>query len=133
MSLNVEKSFEKIYAKPLPSLFLRVEDTSYDFAEIGSDLVTRKPILYVDLFCQNEGQRMDYKDWFVLILRTGFPYYDYVIANNGTVSSKTVNGRVKVLEIRDTPLSFLDNRDKLDIHDLYRSQIVMTLSLGRVE
>lgn len=133
MVLNVEKSFEKIYALPLPSLFLRIEDTYYDWAEIGSDLVVRKPTLYIDLFCQSEGQRLDYKDFFCLLMRNGFVYYEYVLGNNGMVSSKTANGRVRILEMRDNAISFLEEREKLDIHDLYRHQIVLTIGLGKVE
>jgi hypothetical protein len=75
---------------------------------------------------------LDLKDFLIEILKHGLPYYEYTI-DNGEVSEKTENGRIRVINIEDTPVDFDTPKDKLDPHDRYRTLLTLTVSLGRIE
>ena len=49
------------------------------------------------------------------------------------IANKTQNGRIRVVDIDDTPLDFNTEKDKLDVHDRYRHLLTLSISLGRVE
>ena len=68
----------------------------------------------------------------ISILRSGLIYYDYVIAN-GAVQSKTANGRIRVLELSDTPVDFDTDKSSLDVKDRYRHLLTLRAGLGRIE
>jgi len=130
--VNVEKTFARVYDLDLPTLCIRVGVTSHDKVEIGGNSTLRTPQVLIDIFTTSDGQRLDLKDYLISILKAGIPYYEYVIAN-GQVQTKTANGRIRVLEIADTPIDFDTDKDKLDVHDRFRHLLTLTISLGQVE
>ena len=131
-NVHVEKSFARIYDIELPSICVRVGTTAHDKAEIGGNTTIRTPQILIDIFATSDGQRLDIKDFIVEKLKVGMPYYDYTITN-GEVTDKTENGRIRILDIDDTPIDFDVDKDELEVHDRFRHLLTLSISLGRVE
>ena len=130
--VSVEKVFSRVYDTALPVVCVLINTTIHDKAEIGSDSTTRKVTAFLHLFCTSDGQREDFADYIVNKIKGGFIYYDYVI-NNGSIQSKTANGRIRVLSVETSKIDFDTNPSELDVYDRYRGLVELTLSLGRVE
>ena len=137
-NITVEKGFKRIYDIPVKvftesgAICVRVETTEHDSAEVGTDNTIRTPHVFIDIFGANDGQRLDLKDFLISAIKGGLPYCEYVV-NGNTVTTKTQNGRLRVLTMDDQPVSFNIDKSSLEDHDKYRHLITVTLSLGRVE
>ena len=134
--VGVEKTFARIYDIALPSICLRVQDTDHDPVEIGSDSTVRTVMVLIDLFGTSDGNRLDLKDFLISVLKGGCPYYEFVTTTSGrnsSVDTRTLNGRIRVLNIDDTPVNFEIEKSDLDNHDRFRHRIVLTISLGQIE
>lgn len=129
---RVEKTFAKIYDIEVPSICIRVGDTTHSKVEIGGNATIRNVPVLVDIFATSDGQRLDLKDYIVGIIKNGLDYYEYEI-ENGVIKTKTVNGRIRVLEISETLIDFDTNKSELEAHDRFRYLLTFTISLGRVE
>jgi len=130
--VSVEKTFNQISKVALPGIFLRVSDTIHETVEIGGTATKRFPLVLIDLFCKSDGQRLDLKDFLVSKLKSGCPYYQYVITN-GVITSKTANGRIRVTSIQDTPINFTTDKSELEVSDRYRHLLTLNISLGKIE
>jgi len=130
--INVEKTFARVYEISLPTICIRSNVTSHDKAEIGGDSTIRTVQVLIDIFASSDGQKLDLTDYIVDKIKSGCVFYNYVIAS-GTIQSKTANGRIRVTAIDVTPIDFNTDKDKLDVHDRYRTLITLSISLGRVE
>ena len=131
-NIHVEKTFARIYDIELPSVCVRVGTTTHEKVELGGDSTVRTPNILIDIFATSDGQRLDIKDFLIEKLKAGLPYYDYIISN-GKTTSKTENGRIRVLNIDDTPIDFDVDKNSLDTHDRFRHLLTLSISLGRVE
>ena len=131
-SNNVECAFARIYEIDLPSILVRVGVTEHERAECGSSSTVRKAQVLIDIFAKSEGMQRDIKDWVIAKMKSGCVYYAYTITN-GIVSAKTADGRLRVLNIEDTPINFDTDRDKLDRHDRFRWLITLQVSRGKLE
>ena len=130
--INVEKTFAKVYEANPPIICVRLSDTTHEKAEIGSDATYRIPLIFIDIFGTEDGNRLDLKDWAVENLKSRIPYYEYNISNK-VVQSKVRNGSIRVLEIKDTPINFDTNKNDLSVQDRYRHLLTLTIDLGHVE
>jgi hypothetical protein len=130
--VSVEKSFARVYEIDLPIICIRANTTTHIRAEIGEDSTVRTVQILLDIFAENDGQKLDLTDYIVEKLKGGCPYYEYVI-KDGAIDSKTEKGRVRIMAIEVTPIDFNTDKDKLDTHDRYRTLITLSISLGRVE
>ena len=132
--VNVEKSYARVYEldASTATICVRLGDTVHDKAEIGTNSTVRTPQIFIDLFCTNDGQRLDLKDFLISELKSGLTYYEYTIIG-GAVDTKTQNGRIRVLNIADTLVNSEIERSNLDIHDRYRHLITLDISLGKTE
>jgi len=130
--VNVEKTFAKIYDIELPSICVRVGDTIHEKVEVGSDSTKRDAQVLIDIFAENDGQRLDLKDFLIDIFKGGLVFNEYTVTN-GVISDTTSNGRIRVLDITDTPLNFNTDKSALDVHDRYRHILTLSVSTGKVE
>ena len=130
--INVEKSFRRVYDQPLPCICVRCGVTEHEKVEIGANSTTRTPQVLIDIFAENDGQRLDLKDFLIDELKGGMTYYTYVISS-GSIQSKTEDGRISVRTISDDPLNFDLDKNVLDVHDRYRHLLTFGISLGKVE
>jgi len=131
-NIHIEKTFTKIYGLSLPAICVRCGTTSYDPVEIGGNSLKREPQILIDIFASSDGQRLDLKDFVIDVIKNGCIYYNYEI-ESGAIKSKVASGRIRVLNIEDTPINFEEDRNSLDIHDRYRNLITLTISTGKVE
>jgi len=130
--ITVLKTFAKVYEIALPSICVRLGDTIHTKVELGSDSTYREPQILIDIFAENDGQRLDLKDFLVSIFKSGLVFNEYTITN-GVISDTTPTGRIRVLEISDTPLNFNTDKSDLDTKDKYRHLISLDVSTGKVE
>jgi hypothetical protein len=134
--VHVEKSFAKIYKMELPSICVKAEKTNYDPAEVGSNKKIRSTQVIIDIFATDDGLRLDLKDTLIEVLQDGCIYNKYVTSKQDrttNISSTTADGRIRVMNIEDTPVNFDTDREKLDIHDRFRHRLILTIELGRIE
>lgn len=137
-NITIEKTFARIYDIPVDAfentgaICVRVSNTTHEKAEIGADSTVRTPSILIDIFANNDGQRLDLKDFLVSILKSGMPYYEYVITS-GAVSSKIQNGRIRILTLDDDIVNLGIDKSALAIYDRYRHLLALSISLGRVE
>jgi len=129
---RAEKTFAEIYKIEIPSICIRVRDAIHSKVEVGSDATTREVPVLIDLFCENDGQKLDLKDYLIEKIKGGIPYYEYEI-ERGQVKNKVQNGRIRVLTIGETPIDFDTDKQNLDLHDRFKYLLNLTISLGRVE
>ena len=117
---------------PLPVVCVNVNTTNYKKAELGGDSLIREVQVLLNIFWTSDGQKVDFCDYIVTKIKSGCPYYQYVIVN-GAIQSKTADGRIRFTSIDVSPVNFDSDRDKLDIHDRNRALISLTVSLGKIE
>lgn len=130
--ITVEKTFSKCYDCDVPIICVRLGNTVFERAEIGSGLIFRYPQILIDIFGSSDGNRLDLKDFLISILKVSFPYYTYII-NNGVVTTKTQDGLISVKSIRDTVVNLDVNKDQLNKQDRYRHLISLEVSRSKIE
>lgn len=131
-NVNVEKVFARVYDLDLPTVCVYLDTTAHDPVELGSDSTVRTPVVIVDIFATSDGSRLDVKDVLVSALKKGCPYYEYEV-NNGQVTSKVQNGRLRIAITADAPINLATDKDVLDVHDRYRHRLTLTTNTGKVE
>jgi hypothetical protein len=130
--VSVEKSYTRIYELDVPGIWVRLGTTEHERVQVGNDSTVRTPQILIDIFGQDDGNRLDLKDFLIEKLKSGIPYYEYTIVD-GVVDTKVENGRIRVDSISDIPLNFGTDKERLDIHDRYRHLLTLEVSLGKVE
>lgn len=137
-NVSVEKSFARVYEIPMNQdtknaiICVSLENTIHSSVEVGSDITKRKPLLLVDVFAHDDGQRLDLKDFLISELKHGWSYVEFVITD-GKVGSRTTNGRIEVLSISDTPINFGIPKEQLDAHDRHRHRISLSCEKSALE
>ena len=130
--ITVLKGFSRVYNTSVPLISVRLSDTEHSKSEIGSDATYRIPLIFIDIFGSNDGNRLDLKDFLVDILKTGMPYYEYTITS-GVISNKTQNGNIGILEVRDVPINFDIDKNESLVQDRYRHLLTLQVELNRLE
>jgi len=131
-NVKCEKTFSRVYDIDLPVILVRCGTTVHPRAQIGDNATMRTATILIDIFAENDGQRLDLKDWLIETIKNGCPYYEYEIVN-GEIDDQTLNGKIQVREISDTPIDFDVPKNNLEPHDRYRHLISIECSLGKVE
>lgn len=131
-NIQVEKVFSRIYELALPAICIRLNTTAHIPVQLGDTSTKRNPQILIDIFADNDGQRLDLKDFIVSKIKGGLPYYEYEI-ENGQTKTKTLSGRITILNIDDAPVSPDTNKDALDVHDRYRHLLTISVETGKVE
>jgi len=132
-TINVEKTFANVSGDNLPVVLVRTSDIEHESHELGSSLTKRFPLILVDVYCKNDGQKLDLVDYLVEKLKVGLLYYTYVIAD-GVVQTKTLAGRVRVeLPIRVTHVDLNVDKSDLSVVDRFHSLISLSCSINILE
>ncbi len=135
---NVEKTFANVRGIPVNKdtknfvVCVRLSDTDHSKIELGSSSTRRLPLIIIDLYCANDGQRLDVKDYLVDKLKGGCTYYLCETAS-GAFDSKTADGRIDIKITDDNIVDIDIDKDKLDGWDRFRHRLVLTVSTGKVE
>jgi hypothetical protein len=127
--ITVEKSIKQDELNP-PTILINVVDTDVKKLEIGSASTLKFPTVYIRIFADNDGQRLDLADWALDKLEGDIPYYQYSIFD-GKVASKDEAGNLVVLQItRDEKELFNTDPTFLSKEDRYRHLIAFTCYVG---
>ena len=141
-NITLEKSFNRVYDLDIGGknkdaiICIRVEDTDISRGEIGSNLMVKDVMVLIDIFAANDGQRLDLKDFLISELILGCNYYEYATETSGRstrFTDKTLNGRLRILNIDDTPINFETEKSQLDKHDRFRHRLSLTISRSKME
>jgi len=131
--ISVEKSFAKVSGDNLPVVLVRTSDVEHERHELGSSLTKRHPLILIDIYATTDGQKLDLTDYLVSKLKSGIPYYTYVISN-GEVQTKTLTGRITVtLPISVTQVDLDIPKSDLSVVDSYHSLISLSCSITVLE
>ena len=136
LNINVEKSFVRAYKVQLPVILVRVSTTTYTRLEIGNNSMLRNPLIFIDIFGSDEGNKLDLKDWLIETLKNGFPYYEYTIEkqeDGGKVVRKDKKGYVSVRSITETEIFAGVDKSTLDEHDRFRMLLTISARLNITE
>lgn len=133
-NINVTKVWSKIVKGKisLPAVLIRCGTTGHNRVEAGGSSTWREPLIMIDIFATDDGQRLDIKDFIIEKMKGGCTYYNYEI-ENGQVKTKTANGRIRVQNIDDDPINFEVDKDNLAVHDRFRHLLTLTVATGKVE
>ena len=132
-TVNVEKTFANVSGDNLPVVLVRTSDVDHEGHEIGSSLTKRFPLMLIDVYCKNDGQKLDIVDYLVKKLKAGLLYYTYAIAD-GVVQTKTLAGRIRVeLPIRVTHVDLNVDKSDLSVVDRFHSLISLSCSINILE
>jgi len=130
--VRVEKSQARVYNGTLPVVCVQLGVTNYNYAEVGSDSIIRTPLIIIDIYAKNDGQRLDLKDYIISKVKSGMPYYEFII-ENGNIVSQNQTGNIMVKKILDVPVNFDVDKDKLDKSNRYRHRITLTTTINVAE
>jgi hypothetical protein len=130
--LGIEKTFARIEEIGLPILVVRLGTSLHEKAQIGDNSTRRTALILIDIFAENDGQRLDIKDWIISNIKNGMPYYEYETSGNQVIS-KIENGRIQVRTITDEPIDFDVPKSDLDVPDRFRHLITLDVTRGTVE
>jgi hypothetical protein len=118
VGIYVEKSSVEIYGGHHPAILVNVQEIRPEKLEIGSKTNLKYFIVYIRIFAQNDGQRLDLSDWLLDKFEDDTNYYIYTITN-GVVSSKILTGRIVITKILENRKE-LTNTEMLEKEDRYR-------------
>jgi len=116
--IRTEKAFAEVYKGTTPAICVSMEESDAISREIGSKSYLENILVSIRIFATSDGQRLDLASWMLSKIMPGIDYYTYIITN-GVVSSKTLAGRVVILETTANRKE-LKNTDNLDVIDRYR-------------
>jgi len=135
-SINVEKSFARVYKLQLPVILIKVPTTNYEKLEVGSNIILRNPVIYIEIFGSDDGNKLDLKDWVIDTIKNGFDYYEYTIEkqeDGGKVTRKDKVGYVFIRRITETEVNLGVDKSSLDEHDRYRTLLTINATLNYIQ
>ena len=127
-NVKVIKAFSKVstkYTDSTPVVCVQVGITNHKFIEVGSTATSRNPLVIIDIFANNDGQKLDLKDYLVEILKKGMPYYEFII-EGGKITGQISAGRIKILSILDVPIDLDIDKTTLSKVDKNRHRLTLT-------
>jgi len=124
--LTVEKAFSKVAT--LPALCVRSGNAVHSYLSVGERLTTRRVPIIIDVFCENDGQRLDLKDSIIDAVRGMIPYYTV-----GADFELTAAGQLVVEEITEVEVNLGVDKDQLHTTDRYRHRVTIYVSPTIVE
>jgi hypothetical protein len=128
--VRVELDFAEAYKEPLPCIVVNADNNPDKRLEVGSDTLSHFYTLEFRIFATSGGQRKDLSDWLRDKVFGGIPYYTYVITN-GAVSTKTLAGRLSILNMIQNRKE-LNNIEKLSKYDRYRQLLSFSIRIALI-
>ena len=122
----VEKAFSKITDSSVPAILVQMIPTEHIPKECGSTATRKFYTVFIRIFAEDDGQRLDMKDWLCDILEPGIDYYTYTITDNQTL--KECSGKISIKITTDR--KELENVEGLAAKDRYRHLIGLRVSIN---
>ena len=117
--VRTEKAFAEVYKGTTPCICVSMEESDALSREIGSKSYLENILVSVRIFATSDGQRLDLASWMLSKIMPGLDYYTYTITS-GVVSSKTLAGRILILETTANRKELKNSGDNLAAIDRYR-------------
>jgi hypothetical protein len=117
-NIYTEKTAAEIYGGHFPAILVNVQEIRPEKLEIGSKTNLKYFTVYIRIFAQNDGQRLDLSDWLLDNFEDDTNYYAYTITS-GIVSAKVLTGRIVITRILENRKE-LTNTENLESTDRYR-------------
>ncbi len=119
--------------KDLPAIIIREGTSSYRDIEIGSRLYKRQITLYIEIFANNDSERLTLKDKVISLLRkNSIPIYD-ISAGEGEYVFGEPTDYMNVIDMTDYRIRLGEDLANLDLIDRYRHLINVTFDIGKIE
>lgn len=116
--IYVEKTSAEIYGGHFPAILVNAQEIRPETLEVGSKTKIKYFTIYIRIFAQNDGMRLDLSDWLFDKLLDDINYYNYTITN-GEVSAKVLSGRIVITRWFENRKE-LTNTQILEKEDRYR-------------
>lgn len=112
---RVEKAFSRVYNGTLPVICVNLGPTSITRREIGGKYYLKVSEVSIRIFADDEGQRLDVKDFLIECLEEDIDYYTYSI-ESGEAQQKILSGKISIRNIirDDKELINIENLNKAD-------------------
>jgi hypothetical protein len=127
--VSLYKVFAQVYKQSLPAILVNVNTTDTVKLEIGSRTHLNYYNIYLRIFGENDGNRLDLTDWLLHELERDIPYNEYTV-EGGQVVSKQQNGMITILKISRNEREFI-NTEILDKEDRYRQLLVVQCYIAK--
>jgi len=116
--IYTEKTSAEIYGGHYPAILVNAIEIRPELLEVGSKTHLKYFTIYIRIFAENDGQRLDLSDWLFGKLEDDTNYYAYTITN-GVVSAKVLTGRIVITKWLDNRKELV-NTEVLEEEDRYR-------------
>jgi len=130
------KSINRIMPKEkreLPAIVIREGSSSYKDIEIGSRLFKRQIGFYIEIFANNDAERLTLKDKVISLLRkNSIPIYD-ISAGEGEYIFGEPTDYMNIIDMTDYRIRLGEDLANLDLIDRHRHLINITLDIEKVE
>jgi hypothetical protein len=116
--IYVEKSSAEIYGGHFPAILINAQEIRPETLEVGSKTKIKYFTIYIRIFAQNDGMRLDLSDWLFDKLLDDVNYYSYTITG-GEVAAKDLTGRIVITRFFENRKELV-NSEGLEKEDRYR-------------
>lgn len=101
----------------LPCITAYFEEETLERLEIGSNLRDTRQLIIIDIFAQNEADRLDFAKWVTDTINDGWQYYEYSSnPSNPDSPNKTESGWVSVNFVTNNKVNLGESVDQFDAH-----------------
>jgi hypothetical protein len=101
----------------LPCIVGYVESETLTRFEIGSNKRDKRELMIIDIYANNEGERLDWADWVTTSINDGFTYYTYYYnSENPDEILRTESGLVNIDFLTNTRVNLGQNISEIDAH-----------------
>ena len=99
----------------LPTISFYFESETRERLEIGSNNRIDLQLIIIDIFAENEVDRLEFAKWVVDTINNGWTYYVYTGQSSGT-PTKVASGLVNVNFLTNTRVALGENVSNFDAH-----------------
>jgi len=101
----------------LPAISIYMDSETLTRFEIGSNLRQNQQLIILDIYANNEGERLDLAKWLVDTINDGWTYYTYSYnVSNPEAPTKVAGGLVNVNFNSNNRVTLIQNVSVLDAH-----------------
>jgi len=116
VTVRVGRKNDNNWVLPCISLYVESEDLTKRIA-IGSNKRDEKELIIIDIYANNDGERIDFAKWLTDSINNGWQFYSYVYnPSNPELPTKNAGDWVSVDFLTNTKVKLGQNVDIIDAH-----------------
>jgi hypothetical protein len=124
LGINVVRTHSQVNAKTLPCVVYRILTTTHNRVEVGDASTYRVPTVIIDIYANNDGQRLDMKDILISELKKGIRLYEWEVVDGENVGKRQIAILI-VKIVGDEELYPNAEKNALEKVDRYRHRITL--------